>query len=56
MSPEVKDRLQMVMNLVKVSFHWGYIPVVLYFGKHAFRILSNYRVFTHITYNKMYFT
>lgn len=32
MSPEVKDRLQMVMNLVKVSFHWGYIPVVLYFG------------------------
>lgn len=33
MSPGVKERLEVVYDIVKTTFHWGFIPVVLYLGK-----------------------
>ena len=33
MSPGVKERLEVVYDIAKTTFHWGFIPVVLYLGK-----------------------
>lgn len=33
MSPEVKERLEVVFEVVKTTFHWSFIPAVLYLGK-----------------------
>ncbi|EDS42325.1 outer mitochondrial translocase subunit [Culex quinquefasciatus] len=32
MSPEVKERLEVVFEVVKTTFHWSFIPAVLYLG------------------------
>lgn len=31
---EVKNRLSLVVDAVKTVFHWGFIPGVIYLGKH----------------------
>lgn len=33
MSPGVKERLEVVYDIAKTTFHWGFIPMVLYLGK-----------------------
>ncbi|XP_050086654.1 mitochondrial import receptor subunit TOM7 homolog [Anopheles aquasalis] len=32
LSPDVKERLGVVFEVVKTSFHWGFIPTLLYLG------------------------
>lgn len=32
MSPGVKERLEVVYEVAKTTFHWGFIPMVLYLG------------------------
>lgn len=36
LSPDAKERLGVVFSVVKTAFHWGFIPTVLYLGKHNF--------------------
>lgn len=31
---QVKNRLSLVVDAVKTVFHWGFIPGVIYLGKH----------------------
>lgn len=33
LSPDAKERLGVVFEVVKTTFHWGFIPTVLYLGK-----------------------
>ena len=33
MSPENKKRLQRIFKVMKTTFHWGFIPFVIYLGK-----------------------
>lgn len=33
LSPDAKERLGVVFGVVKTTFHWGFIPTVLYLGK-----------------------
>lgn len=33
MSPGVKERLEVVYEIAKTTFHWGFVPMVLYLGK-----------------------
>lgn len=33
LSPDAKERLGVVFEVVKTAFHWGFIPTVLYLGK-----------------------
>lgn len=35
LSPDAKERLGVVFEVVKTTFHWGFIPTVLYLGKFA---------------------
>lgn len=48
LSPDAKERLGAVFDIVKTTFHWGFIPAVLYLGS------ANYFFdpFTSITYNE----
>ncbi|XP_058126324.1 mitochondrial import receptor subunit TOM7 homolog [Anopheles ziemanni] len=32
LSSDVKERLGVVFEVVKTSFHWGFIPTLLYLG------------------------
>lgn len=32
LSPDAKERLGVVFEVVKTAFHWGFIPTVLYLG------------------------
>ncbi|XP_058818523.1 mitochondrial import receptor subunit TOM7 homolog [Topomyia yanbarensis] len=32
LSPDAKERLSVVFEIVKTTFHWGFIPTVLYLG------------------------
>lgn len=32
LSPDAKERLGVVFDIVKTTFHWGFIPAVLYLG------------------------
>uniref|UniRef100_A0A182NWU2 Mitochondrial import receptor subunit TOM7 homolog n=1 Tax=Anopheles dirus TaxID=7168 RepID=A0A182NWU2_9DIPT len=32
LSPGVKERIGLVFEVVKTSFHWGFIPTLLYLG------------------------
>lgn len=32
LSPDAKERLGVVFDVVKTAFHWGFIPAVLYLG------------------------
>lgn len=36
LSPDAKDRLGVVFEVVKTAFHWGFIPTVLYLGNFSF--------------------
>lgn len=38
MSPEVKDRLQTVFNLLKTGFNWGFVPTVIYLGELTYKL------------------
>lgn len=33
LSPDAKERLGVVFEVVKTAFHWGFIPTVLYLGE-----------------------
>lgn len=33
LSPDAKQRLQTVLNISKTTFHWGFLPLVLYLGE-----------------------
>lgn len=35
LSPGVKERIGVVFEVVKTSFHWGFIPTLLYLGKNT---------------------
>lgn len=35
MSPGVKERLEVVYEIAKTTFHWGFVPMVLYLGKQS---------------------
>lgn len=41
LSPDAKERLGVVFDVVKTAFHWGFIPAVLYLGNNP-----NYIYFT----------
>ncbi|KAI8127598.1 mitochondrial import receptor subunit TOM7 homolog [Lucilia cuprina] len=32
LSPGVKERLEVVYEIAKTTFHWGFVPMVLYLG------------------------
>lgn len=32
MKPETKERVQVVVNILKTGFNWGFIPVVIILG------------------------
>ncbi|XP_055644679.1 mitochondrial import receptor subunit TOM7 homolog [Toxorhynchites rutilus septentrionalis] len=32
LSPGAKERLGVVFEVVKTTFHWGFVPAVLYLG------------------------
>lgn len=32
LSPDAKERLGVVFEVVKTTFHWAFIPAVLYLG------------------------
>ena len=34
LSPEAKKRLSSVLNVARVTFQYGFIPVILYLGRH----------------------
>lgn len=34
LSPDAKERLGVVFDVVKTAFHWGFIPAVLYLGNY----------------------
>ena len=33
MSAANKDRMQTFINITKTTFHWGFIPLVIYLGE-----------------------
>lgn len=35
LSEGVKERLGVVVDIVQTTFHWGFVPMVLYLGKYA---------------------
>lgn len=32
MKAETKERVQVVVNILKTGFNWGFLPAVIYFG------------------------
>ena len=32
LSPQVKQKISIVLNISKTAFHWGFIPALLYLG------------------------
>lgn len=36
LSPDMKERVQTVFEVVKTTFHWGFIPTVIYLGELQF--------------------
>lgn len=44
LSEGVKERLGVVVDAVQTTFHWGFVPLVLYLGKfHFFGFLPHTR-------------
>lgn len=52
LSPDSKERLGVVFEVVKTAFHWGFLPTVLYLGNFLLNFLSIQNITSHVYYDK----
>lgn len=38
LSDGVKERLGVVVDIVQTTFHWGFVPMVLYLGNYSIHV------------------
>lgn len=49
LSPGVKERLEVVYDVAKTTFHWGFIPMVIYLGNGSNFWLAQKRIIQFYT-------